>query len=173
MLKNLGVSKKNTPIVEDSPKGHYGRWRWMVFDLDWGMGFHLHNTLDYEGEIVEFDMVEHVLKNERRMSLFRNLMKNEQVREQFIYIMLSLLNNEFSTENVKAKIDELAANIENEIPHSIKRWKNIESVDTWKENIEVLHDFAERRPAIVRKHLLKKFNLTEQDVKQIMEKMDD
>lgn len=168
---NLRVWRKDTPFIEDAPKGHDGRWRWMFFDLDWGMGYHLHNTLDFTGDIVEFDMVEHVLKDERRMSLFRNLMKNEQVREQFIYIMMSLLNDEFSTENVRAKIDELAANIADEIPHSIKRWGNIKSVKHWEENIEALHDFAKKRPAIVKKHLFKKFNLTDKDVTEIIEKM--
>lgn len=169
---NMRVWRKHNEYVEDAPHGHDGRWRWMFFDLDWGLGFWIHNTIDYTGDIVEYNMIEHVLKDERRMSLFRNLMQNEHIKERFIYIMASLLNDQFSTENVQAKIDELANDIASEIPHTINRWKNIDSVEAWEENINDLHDFAEKRPNIVKEHLLEKFNLTEEDIKIIIEKMD-
>lgn len=168
---NMRVWRKNNDIIENAPKGHDGRWRWMFFDLDWGMGLRLHGSLNATGNIVDYNMIQHVLKDERRMSLFRNLMENEQAKEKFVYIMTSLLDNHFSTSNVQAKIDELAGNIENEIPHMINRWNNIESVDKWKDNIQMLHDFAAKRPQIVKQHLREEFNLTEEDIQEIEKKM--
>src|SRR5699024_5183108 len=164
LSNNMMIWRKDTEYVEGAPVGHDGRWRWMLFDLDWGMGFWIHNSLNYEGEIVEFNMIEHVLKDEQRMSLFRNLMDNEQAKERFIKIMMTLLDENFETNHVKGKIDELAGNIQPEIPRSIKRWENIESVETWEENVQALHDFAERRPQVVKEHLMKEFNLTESEI---------
>lgn len=167
---NMRVWRKNTEYVKDAPVGHDGRWRYMLFDLDWGMGFWIHNALNYTEGIVTYNMVSHVLKDERRMSLFRNLMEHDDAREEFIYIMSSLLNDQFAVNTVKTKIDELALNIKDEIPSTIERWNNIESVDKWEENIQALHDFAERRPNIVKQHILTVFNLTEEDLNRITEK---
>lgn len=169
---NMRVWRKNSDYVENAPKGHDGRWRWILFDLDWGMGFWIHNSLNYTDDFVNFNMIEHVLKDERRMSLFRNLMENDKTRDKFIYIMTSLLQNEFSTSNVQTKIAELAAQVEREIPHSIKRWNNIESVETWEKNIQTLIDFAEKRPNIVKQHLMEQFGLTEEDIENVVEQME-
>src|SRR5699024_1792541 len=81
---NLMIWRKNTEFTPDAPYGHDGRWRWMLFDLDWGMGFHLHNQIKFDGDIVEYDMLQHVLSDEQRMTLFRVLMSNEEARSMFI-----------------------------------------------------------------------------------------
>lgn len=164
---NMMLWRKNTDFTPDAPYGHDGRWRWMVFDLDYGMGYTLHFLLDYDGEPVTYNMIEHVLADEERMFLFRNLMENEKVKNRFIETMLNLLNTNFKPERVNEKIDEFAANIRPEIPRSINRWENIESVEKWEENIRELHDFAERRPEIVKEHLKEVFNLTETELVNI------
>lgn len=160
---NLTIWRKNVEYTPNAPHGHDGRWRWMLYDLDWGMGYGLLGT---EGDPVEFNMIEYAQSDSEYMTLFRNIIKNENAKERFIEKLIVLLNTNFKAENVKKKIDELSNNIRPEIANSISRWENIESVEKWEENIQVLYEFAEKRPKVVIQHIMKSFNLTEEDLKQ-------
>src|SRR5699024_7010756 len=159
---NLMLWRKKTSYLPEAPYGHDGRWRWMIFDLDFGMGFNIMDNLGYKGDLVDYNMVSHVMKDEERMTLFRNLMDHEETRNDFIKIMLNLLNNNFEPEHVKNKIDELASAIRPEIPHSIKRWENIESIEQWEKNLDELRRFAEKRPKIIKEHIMEEFEITEE-----------
>lgn len=154
---NLMMWRKNVPYTPEAPHGHDGRWRWMVYDLDWGMGYGL---LERDGNPIEFNMMNYMLRDHESVLLFKELMGNKELQLKFAEIMDDLLNTVFSTENVNQKIDELAATIRPEIPKSIERWENIESIDAWEQNINVLYKFAEKRPAIVRAHIMEAFNLS-------------
>ena len=158
---NLMMWRKNVPYTPEAPLGHDGRWRWMVYDLDWGMGYGL---LERDGDPVEFNMMDYMLRDHESVMLFRELMKNQQLQLRFTEVMDELLETVFMTEHVQQKIDELAATIRPEIPRSIARWENIESVDAWEQNVKVLHDFAEKRPGIVRNHLMNAFDLSAEQV---------
>lgn len=164
---NLLIWRKNVEYAPDAPKGHDGRWRWMFFDLDWGLGYGLLRT-DHK-DPATYNMISHLHQEEAEVDLFRELIKNEAIQQRFTEIMLSLLNNEFSTTNVTNKIDELSDNIRPEVEQSITRWENIESVEQWEENLDVLYDFAERRPDVVRQHLMEEFDLTEEELQEIEE----
>jgi len=111
-----------------------------------------------------FNMIEYVTQDKEEMTLFREIIKNESLQQRFIEIMLSLLKDEFSTQNVTQKIDETAAMIRPEMEQSIRRWENIESMEKWEENLKVLYDFAEKRPEAVKQHIMDKFELTEEDL---------
>lgn len=161
---NLTIWRKRVDFIPNAPLGHDGRWRWMLFDLDWGMGYGLLLT---EGDPTSYNMLGYVLGNRDSTQLFRSLMENEGMREKFTAITLSLLNSNFEPNHVHAKIDELAAVIRPEIPQSIKRWENIASVEAWEDNIQVLHEFADRRPAILRTHLIEELGWTEEQLQEI------
>ena len=163
-FNNMTVWRKRTDYTPDAPIGHDGRWRWMVYDLDWGMGYGL---LGSSGDPIAHNMLGHVLSDDKSVKLFKNLMDNEEVQEKFIETMLTLLNSNFESNNVHEKIDELAAVIRPEIPQSIARWENIASVEEWEENIELLHEFADKRPGIVKAHLKSEFGLTQEQIEEI------
>src|SRR5699024_6722637 len=81
---NLMIWKKRTDYEQEAPKGHDGKWRWMLFDLDWGMGYNVLESADYDGDPVNLNMIEHVMNDEEeRMALFTQLMENEEVQQQF------------------------------------------------------------------------------------------
>ena len=160
---NLTIWRKRTSYTPYAPKGHDGRWRWMVFDLDWGMGY----RMDGEGDPMTYNMLGHMLSSDRSVSLFRNLMRNERLKMQFIETMLNLLNSNFKTSHVQKKIDKLAAVIRPEIPQSIARWENISSIEAWEENIGQLHRFAEIRPLVIKEHLMQAFGLTKTELDKI------
>lgn len=162
---NLMLWRKRVDYTPEAPTGHDGRWRWMLFDLDWGMG---RGLLTYkEDDPLNYNMIEHVLEDEERMTLFRELMKNKEVKERFIKTMITLLQTNFETDYVKQKIDEASNNIRDEMPQMIARWENISSIEEWEENLEELYEFAEKRPQVVKENMLKEFNLTELELEKI------
>lgn len=157
-FNNMTVWRKKSEYVPDAPRGHDGRWRWMVFDLDWGMGYGL---LGSEGDPINYNMLEHLLSNDESVQLFKNLMENNALKERFAETMIQLLETNFETTTVQDKINELASVIRPEIPQSIARWDNIASVDVWEENIEKLHEFATKRPDVLKSNLMSELGFTE------------
>lgn len=162
---NMTIWRKRVDYTPHAPVGHDGRWRWMLFDLDWGMGYGL---LGKEGDPIKYNMLAHMTTDEEAVQLFKSLMDNQTVKDQFTKTLLTLLNDNFKAENVHKKIDELAAEIRPEIPKMIARWDNIESVDVWEDNIQLLHRFADERPDFIRTHLKETFGYTEKELAQLI-----
>src|SRR5690625_7956573 len=94
-------------------------------------------------------------------------MNNNDTQYRFIKIMLTLLNNNFEPTHVKDKIDELADKIRPEIPQSITRWENIESVEKWEDNIQVLRNFADERPEFIKQHMMEEFGFTRSEERRV------
>lgn len=165
---NLMLWRKKANINEDGPYGHDGRWRWMLYDTDFGMGYGL---LSLEGNPIEFDMLAFVLRDDDSVFLFRELMKNEQLKQQFTMTLLDMLANNFETDLVQQKIDTFSDRIRPEMPRTIERWGNIESMEQWEENIDLLKQFAKERPALVKGHIQKNFGYTEAQLKEMEDKI--
>lgn len=65
-------------------------------------------------------------------------------------------------------IDSLARAIESEIPRHINKWSvtqdlAIQIIDDWESAILKLNHFGHKCPAIIRRYLMAKFNLSEED----------
>lgn len=161
---NIMLWRKNVDYSPNAPQGHDGRWRWMLFDLDWGMGLKVPN---YDGDPVTYNMIDHMLQDEERMILFKSLMENEDIKEKFIVIMLKLLNDNFEPSNVKDKIDELSSAIRPEIPHTINRWEAIQSIELWEDNLTTLYAFAEKRPDFIKQHIITTMDISEEELKRL------
>src|SRR5690606_28465198 len=73
---NLMLWRKKVNTSEEGPYGHDGRWRWMLYDTDFGMGYGL---LGLEGNPNEFDMLAFLLREDDSVLLFRELMNNEKL----------------------------------------------------------------------------------------------
>lgn len=95
-------------------------------------------------------------------SLTVNLLANKEFRDEFIERFAFHLNNTFEPERVIARIEELAANIEPEMPRHFERWGG--SVERWYREVEGLKDFARLRPATVMEHIRQKFRLSEEEM---------
>ena len=98
--------------------------------------------------------------------LFRKFLNNEQFKQEFIRKFAQHLEVTFHSERVVSVIDSLAANIEDEMPKHIDRWKEeayyaLQSVEDWQSELDVMRSFALQRPAIVRTHLQMQFKFIE------------
>ncbi len=138
-----------------------GRWRWLVYDLDFGFGLQ-------EGHGAwEFDMVRFVLDPEEvtyanppwATFLLRSLLENLDFRNAFLRRFTDLLNTTFTPEHMKPLIYRMAETIRPEMPQHIDRWSHPPTVRQWEEHVNVKLRFADERPAYQSTHLQDHFDL--------------
>ncbi|MGE9213634.1 CotH kinase family protein [Exiguobacterium aurantiacum] len=154
MFNNYAVWRKSVDYTEDVPRGHDGRWRWIVFDLD--QGFAQRFPID---ESVSYDMLAYLTGPGDEHALFRSLIASEEGEQRFIRLFNDLLNGAFTTMNMEGTLDEMAARIEPEMPRTIERWQHIPSMQSWEGRVDKMRQFAERRPDVVREQLRQRFEL--------------
>ena len=154
---NIDFWRKRTDQFDpDAPPQHDGRWRWLVYDLDFG--FNRSSTATVVHNTLEFALAEHGPhwpNPEWSTFLFRKLMQNKSFKMDFINRYLDQLNTAFLPARVVGIITEMAAHIEPEFDEHIRRWSagNLDEVGN------VLIPFAEERPDYARQHLREYFDI--------------
>ena len=142
---------KTEQYQPDAPYGLDGRWRWMVYDTDYGFALAEppdHNTLEWATS-----------RDVPGTFLLRSLLQNPEFESQFINRFADHLNTTFASEHVLKSIQEMKAVLEPEMEEHIHRWPYISSIRAWERNINVMRDFAYRRPDYVRGHITEVFQL--------------
>ena len=129
-----------------------GKWRWILFGLDFGFGLYAHG--EWEDHIAfMFSPVETRYSNPPWATLLqRKLIENPTIRNRFINQIADLLNTNFTSTRVVTIIDSLANNIAGEIPRHRMRW------GLSGENLNKMKAFAQNRPAFLRDHVRSYFD---------------
>lgn len=133
------------------PQTPKGRWRWILFDTDFGFG---HYGTGAKNNSLAF----HTEPNgpnwpNPAWSTFnlRMLLKNNGFRDFFINRFMHRLNTILSAEHTLPRLDSMAARIRGELPRHWKRW-NLEE-KRWTHEIKKMQEFGTERPKYVRQHL--------------------
>lgn len=126
------------------PNTDSGRWQWIFWDND--SAFALNQVSKLDENMVEFATHPEV----EGTTMLAKLMENAEFREQFVNRTDFLLSTTLSPERVSRHINTLAAELEPNLLHETGRWGNSLS---WEQSINELHEFAEKRPDIMREHL--------------------
>lgn len=165
---NIDFWRLRRSFNPDAEKGHDGRWRWLLYDVDYSLGF----TDPIIGFISNesFDMINWVLSERNLLNdqqwpgqIFRSLIENDQFKNQFINQIADHLNASFEERRVKPIIDYNMNLIKDEIPNHSNRWNNPSSLDQWESNVEVMFRFVENRPHYLREHVMKHFGIDSLD----------
>jgi hypothetical protein len=134
-----------------------GRWRWILFDTDFGMGIWgsqpTENTLALATEPNG-----PTWPNPPWSTLmFRRLLENTGFRNQFVNRFADLLNTRFKSDVVNKAIDRKRDMIAGEIGNHLQKW-NGGTINDWQWNVQMIKNFASARPANVFNHIKLKFN---------------
>ncbi len=142
----------------DAPYGHDGRWRWLMYDTEFGFGLYgvgpNHNTL----ALATATNGPSWPNPPWSTLLLRRLLLNQSFRDLFINRFADQLNSAFRPERLIPLIDNMASAIESEIQEHITRWKQPGSREIWEAEVNVLRQFALGRPSNVREHIRNYFN---------------
>ena len=138
------------------PQKPDGRWRWIMYDTDWGFG--LHSASAYKSNSLAFHTeAEGPSWPNPPWSTFllRKLLENPEFEAQFVTRFADHLNSSFNSTKVIQKIDEFYAILLPEMPRHLERWNLKEGA--WNYHVDVMRKFALNRPYHVRMHLMEKF----------------
>ena len=139
------------------PQTPSGRWRWILYDTDWGFG--LHDEKAYKNNSLSFHTKEKgpAWPNpEWSTFILRNLLKNEEFQQEFVNRFCDAMNTSFEWGFAETKLDEHVKMIEPEMVRHLQRW-NL-SKRKWKHELKVMKKFGKERPNYMRMHLMEKFN---------------
>lgn len=144
----------------EAPTGKDGRWRWMVFDTDFGFGLSGGETA-YEHNTLEFATKAglHAWPNpDWSTFLLRNLLQNDHFRTRFIVRFSDLLNTVFLPERTTQIIEEMQDNIRSEMELHLQRW-TFNNFQQWEDRTFIMKVFANERPAYQWNHIRDFFDL--------------
>ncbi len=158
---NIDFFRKRTDHYQPgSPYGQDGRWRWLLYDTDFGFNIWNwsppdHNTLEFATEAGGTEWP----NPDWATFLLRSFLLNEEFRNDFILRYSDLLNTIFLPERINSVIDNYMRVIAPEMQEHITRWKTPSSFGTWENNVNAMRVFANNRASWQWQHLVDFFDL--------------
>jgi hypothetical protein len=157
MISEIYIGNTDWPYnnVKIWRKKDGGKWRWILYDTDFGFGLydsnlHNHNTLLYAlGEKAD------QLPPDWSTLLLRRLMLNETFRNKFLDRFSIQISSTFETNRVNAIMDSLASKIAGEIDYHRTRWfiRN----RSFAEELGIMKTFSAQRPDLMMGFLSSRF----------------
>ena len=139
------------------PRTSDGRWRWILYDTDWGFGLHKSNA--YKNNSLAF----HTRPDGPRWPnppwstfILRKLLESPEFEKAFINRYADHLNTTFHPYTVEDKIDEMYEYLLPEMPRHLKRW-NL-SKRRWEDQVDRMRTFGRDRANYARMHLMERFH---------------
>ena len=140
------------------PQRPNGRWRWIMFDTDFGFGIWDHNKVYHETMYFATEEYGPDWPNPPWSTfVLRKLFLNPGFRNRFINAFADHLNTTFKPDYVKSMIDERIGEIQAEIPFHTDRWGW--SYSGWMTNNQNVKNFVDARPDVLWSHLIDFFSL--------------
>ena len=144
-------------------KSDDGKWRWMIYDLDWSMW---NSSLDM-GYTVINKKIPAVTYLYSLIEISRKLYLNSEYKNLYLKSLSYHLKNTFLPSRMNKIVDELSKEIEYEIPYHIERWgseyNNLNSVSKWNNNLSKFKNMISDRYNFVIKNIKSDFNLTNEE----------
>lgn len=127
-----------------------GKWRWILFDTDFGWGL-----LPKSGNTLE-----HALSAGLSSALINGLLENEGFRNEFVQRMAAMINVVFEPERVALVFDSLLQQLEPEIDRHIARWERPSRVVFDHHTQVKIPEYTENRPQTVRNQFRSHFKMS-------------
>ncbi len=140
-----------------------GKWRWILFDLDWAL---FRST--YRWNMIEefIDPNGHGNGNNFSTAIAVGLFKNAEYKKYFIEKYAEYMHTVFDPDRMIAILDDMVAEIDSEMQRHCKRWTAL-SYNSWKKNIDRLHSIVRERWDYSKGDLKETFGLSNEYMKEL------
>jgi len=158
---NVRIWRKRTAKYEpEAPYGNDGRWRWLIFDLDYGLGlFGRSYQADTLAMATAVGSTNWNNPDEYTLML-RSLLQNETFKNKFVSRFADLLNTRYSSKTVLEKLNSFQAMYTPYIEEHLKRWNlHRGKIENWMAQVDVMKNYVIHRPHYMRNHICKYFGL--------------
>ncbi len=141
---NIRYWRINDPIT-GAPYGYDGKWRYMLYDTDFGFNIyeHMDNKSDFDS--ISFASAENGPEwpnPEWSTVLFRNLLENDDFRTLFINTYADYLNTSLASSEVFLTLESYSQLYSKEIKEHHERYSNMED---WADQVTRMKDYAKLR----------------------------
>ncbi len=160
---NIRYWKYTGPNPSESEGPRDGRWRWLLYDVDFAFGHELSTTFDMVEWTLGYTEDHPFLQEGRRadeqdrFELNHRLLDFDEVRWELLQRIAVHLATTAREDRAERLIEEHSTAIESEMPRQIRRWGQPESMEAWREVLAGMYDFARRRPTVLREDLIEFF----------------
>ncbi len=138
------------------PQTATGRWRWILYDTDWGFGLHERDAYQFNSLAFHTDPEGPSWPNPPWSTfLLRKLLEHDGFRQKFVNRCADHLNASFHPQQATDRIDHFYQQLLPEIPRHLKRWRL--SRNYWEDEVATMRTFAKERPQYLRMHLMEAF----------------
>ena len=127
------------------PINKNGRWRWILFDTDFGFGLRKGNEED------ENTVKDYLVKSNRKWPypswstlIIRKLLENDSIKEVYLRKFTQHLNYTFDSTHVKNHINSFTEVMKPEIKYHFKKWRRSENI--WDKQVSKVKRFGNKRP---------------------------
>lgn len=151
--KNIDYWRKGTSSYQaDASYGHDGRWRWMLFDMDYAFGL-------VDKSTCTLDMLEVAIGDGSHWSkqLAFKLLENSTFKQKFVTRAADLLNTTFLSPRLLDVIDQSTEELRPRVPNHLDRWCN--GLGNLDELVKRMKNFVECRSTEIFAQYQKRFNL--------------
>lgn len=144
-------------------KSSNGKWRWMLYDLDWSMWS---SNLSFSYPVLNTKSPA-VTNLYSLYSIGRKLYRNSEFKDLYLKTLSYHLENTWNPKRMKGIVDELSKEIESEMPYHIKRWnKDYSSMNAWNNNLSRFKKQLTNRYNYVLKNIKNELRLTNEEYKK-------
>ena len=131
-----------------------GRWRYLYYDME--AGFNIYNE-----EPEDWLDIETVMEQN---PLFRAVMKRSDMQEKFAEYIELCIKEYFTEDRVRAAVEKLCGERDGELAESFAYKHSIDEsytmdMDDVERNKEVIYDFVEKRPEMMRQQIQELFGI--------------
>ena len=141
-------------------KSKDGKWRWMLYDLDWSL-WNMGLDMGYPTKNSKVPAATYLSSS---VKIVRKLYQNSEFKDLYLTSVAKYLKTTFKPDRMNKIVDELASEIEKEMPYHISKWGSsyarISSMNLWKNNIKGLKNNLTTRYNRVVGNLRSYFNLS-------------
>jgi hypothetical protein len=137
----------------------YGKWRWIMFDSDFGFNTWADDNQSYNTLEFALEANGPSWPNPPWATfLFRKLMENTSFKHDFINCFADNLNTIFIPAVMQTHLDEMVRKIESEIPDHLNRWSG--NTWYWNNRISAMRSFIDERQGYMRNHIRNQFGIS-------------
>ena len=139
------------------------KWRWIVYDFCWAMNRNDDKEIAYTTGYRRnffwkyFNPAGHGVNKGFSTVLSRSLLSNNEFVEIFLEACATMVNDVYSTENIRAKVDVLQDNIRDEMTNwDFPRWSL--NYKSWLTQCDVIREYADKYPDYFLKYVKEYIN---------------
>ena len=138
------------------PESEGARWRWILYDTDWGLGLHFKDAVSHNSLAFHTDSNGPNWPNPPWSTfMLRTLLTNDAFRARFINRFADRLNTDLHAPEMLYELERMYQTLQPEMPRHLERWR-IHSVQ-WDYDLKRIRNFLHDRPSYVWDHIQEMF----------------